>query len=346
VKGRLRGTWLAAAAAVLIAVVTVLVVLLPGTSGHHPAPRPAGTVSPPPSAGPPSAGPATPAQGVYFGAWVSPTVYAPTVYTQRARILAVDALQRQIGRRLDIVHIYLTQNAQFPTSSDLAFVNQGSTLLVSWALNDSRAIAAGQYDGLIKQRAQEIKEIGKPVFLEWRWEMNRPNLQAEVGSPADYIAAWKHIRDVFAGQHVTNVAWVWCPTAKGFTDGTAGAYYPGDSEVDWICADVYPPAGPLNSFSDLARPFLNWAAQHAKPVMIGEYGVWLDYSPQERAQWLRDAARTVAADRQIKALVYFDGPGQEPQSSTVLSGVALQAFRGIADARYFNPKGLPLTPAS
>ena len=116
--------------------------------------------------------------------------------------------------------------------------------------------------------------------------------------------------------------------------------------MDWICADVYPPAGPLSSFADVARPFLDWASHHAKPIMIGEYGVRLVYSPQQRAQWLRAAARTVAADRQIKALVYFDGPGQQPQSSTVLDGAALQAFRGIADARYFNPEGLPLTAGS
>jgi hypothetical protein len=334
VKGWLRGTWLGAAAAVLVAAAVVLVlVLVPGTSGHHSVPRPTST-----AALPPSAGPATPASGVYFGAWV-----APAVRTQRARVLAVDTLQRQIGRRLDIVHMYLTQTAKFPTSSDLAFVNQGSRLLVSWALNDSHAIAAGSYDGMIRQRAQEMKTIGKPVFLEWRWEMDRPNLRAEVGSPADYIAAWKHIRAVFAAQGATNIVWVWCPTAKGFARGTAGAYYPGDAEVDWICADVYPPAGPLSSFADVARPFLGWASHHPKPVMIGEYGVRLVYPPQQRAQWLRAAAQAVAADRQIKALVYFDGPGQQPQSSTVLDGAALQAFRGIAHARYFNPEGLPLT---
>ena len=335
-RGRPRAIWLAAAAALIATVAVLVVVLIPGTSGNHPTPRPTSTVTLPPSAGP-----TAPANGVYFGAWV-----APAVHTQRARIQAVDSLQQQIRRRLDIVHMYLTQNAKFPTSSDLAFVNQGSKLLVSWALNNSRAIAAGQYDGLIRQRAQEMKEMGKPVFLEWRWEMDRPNLAAEVGSPADYIAAWKHIREIFAEQHVTNVAWVWCPTAKGFTRGTAGAYYPGDSEVDWICADVYPPAGPLSSFADVARPFLDWASRHVKPIIIGEYGVRLSYSPQERAQWLRAAAETVAADRQIKALVYFDGPGQHPHSSLVLNGEALQAFRGIADARYFNPEGLPLTPAS
>ena len=249
-SGRLRGTWLAAGAAVLVAAVAVLVaVLLPGTSSGQPASHPTRAVSLPKSTGPP-----TPAHGAYFGAWVSPTVYAAGKYTQQDRVLAVDSLQKTIKRRLDIVHIYLTQNGQFPTSSDLAFVNQGSTLLVSWALNNSSKVAKGKYDVSIIERAREIKKIGKPVFLEWRWEMDRPNLKAQVGSPAEYIAAWKHIRDVFAQQGVTNVAWVWCPTSKGFTNGTAGAYYPGDSEVDWICADVYPSGGPAKSVRDGRRP--------------------------------------------------------------------------------------------
>jgi hypothetical protein len=338
--GRLRGTWIAAVAAVLIAAAAVLVaVLVPGGSGNQPAPRPTHT-----AALPRSAGPAVPAQGAYFGAWVSPTVYSASKYNQQTRILAVDSLQQKIRRRLDIVHIYLTQNGQFPTSSDLAFVHQGSTLLVSWALNGSRAILRGKDDVSIIQRAHEIKRIGKPVYLEWRWEMDRPNIKAQVGSPADYIAAWKHIRQVFAEQGVTNVAWVWCPTARGFTNGTAGAYYPGNSEVDWICADVYPPAGTLSPFATVAGPFLRWAAHHAKPIIVGEYGVESVFSPQQRAQWLRAAARTVAADRQIKALVYFDGPG-EGRSSAVLNGNALQAFAGIADRHYFNPRDLSLVSA-
>jgi hypothetical protein len=346
--------WLAAGAAVLVAAVTVLVVVTRHTSTAMPASAapsaptsvPAFVPAPGPTpshtiALPPSTGPALPAKGVYFGAWV-----APDVYSQTDRVQAVDALQQQIGHRLDIVHIYLTAGATFPTQSDLAFVDQGSTLLVSWALNDSSAIAAGADDALIRQTAQELQHIGKPVFLEWRWEMDRPGLRAEVGTPAQYIAAWKHIREVFAEEQVTNVAWVWCPSSKGFADGTAGAYYPGDSEVNWICADVYPPSNdPLRSFAATAQPFLDWASHHDKPIIIGEFGVRTVSPPQARAAWLRAAAETVLADPQIKALVYFDGPGQQPGQSCVLSGVALQAFQAIADYNYFDPGG-PVLPTS
>jgi beta-mannanase len=278
-----------------------------------------------------------PAQGAYFGAWVG-----PSVYTQQGRIGAVDALQQQIRRRLDIVHIYLQQQATFPTSSDLAFVRQGSMLLISWALNDSRAIITGQYDSLIRQRAREIKAIGNPVFLEWRWEMDRPNLRAQVGSPADYIAAWKHVRRIFAQQRADNVAWVWCPSARGFTGGYAGAYYPGNAQVDWVCADAYPGGGSLRPFADVVAPFLAWAAHYPKPIMIGEFGVPLRFSAQQRAQWLRGAAQTIMTHSGIKAAVYFDGPGVNPGSSFVLDAGSLQTFRGIADTRYFNPRKVPV----
>lgn len=325
----------AIAVLVIAAVVVVLTIGLDGSGhrSHHHSPAPP-ALHPGPAAIP------APARGAYFGAWVKPVLYNQTGY-----LSAVNGLQQQIGRQLDIVHIYLQADATFPTSSDLAFVRQGSTLLVSWALNNSQGIAAGQYDASIRQRAQELKGLGKPVFLEWRWEMDRPNIRFEVGSPTDYIAAWEHIRQVFAEQHVSNVAWVWCPTARGFTANNAAAYYPGNNEVDWVCADVYPGPGPQRSFADVVQPFLDWAAQHPKPVMIGEFGVPQSYSPQARAQWLRAAEQTVVSHRQIKALVYFDSnmTGTSLHTSFALDADTITAFREIADNHYFNPRGVPVS---
>jgi hypothetical protein len=287
--------------------------------------------------------PAIPAHGAYFGAWVR-----QGAYTQAARVLALDMLQGALGRRLDIVHTYLTWQGTFPKLSDQVMLGQGSLLLLSWTGTVSTVVTSGAADGVIRQVAREIKSVRKPMFLEWRWEMDRPNLRSVVGTPAQFIAAWKHVRAVFAQQHVRNVAWVWCPTAKGFAaGGDAPAYYPGDAEVDWVCADAYPGPGPYRSFYDVTRPFLSWASHHRKPVMIGEYGVPASYGPLRRAQWLRGAAQTVRADPQIKALVYFDS---NPAGATPAHGLALdygtppmQAFREIANSPYFNPRRLTLT---
>ena len=284
--------------------------------------------------------PAIPARGAYFGAWVR-----QGAYNQPEQIAALDTLQGALGRRLDIVHSYLVWRGKFPTTSDSVAVSQGSTLLVSWTGTDSSAVNSGNADRAIRQLARQIKAFGKPIFLEWRWEMDRPNLRAVVGTPEEFIAAWKHVRAIFAQQHVRNAAWVWCPTAKGFAPGgNAAAYYPGNAEVDWVCADAYPGFGPYRSFADTAQPFLSWASHHPKPVMIGEYGVQESYGPQQRAQWLRAAAKTVQDDPQIKALVYFDantaGAVAEDAMALGYGTAPMQAFREIADSPYFNPRGL------
>jgi hypothetical protein len=263
------------------------------------------------------------------------------VFTQANEILAVQQLQNQLGRKLAIVHTYLKWQAPFPTRSDLTFLNQGSMLLISWAGTDTSQIASGADDSWIRTRARQIKALGQPVFLEWRWEMDRANLRSQVHSGAEYVAAWDHIRAIFAAVGVHNAAWVWCPTANGFSDGRAAAFYPGNNEVDWICADAYPAYGSTASFASTVTAFLGWASHYDKPVMIGEFGVPESDGASQRARWLRAAQRVVVADRQVKALLYFDAnpTGQGPQGSYSLAGdaAALSAFRAIAAQPYFNP---------
>jgi len=326
---------------VVVAAVVAVVVTDPFSSSSSSSSGPASAGSPAPRVSTtvnPALAPVPPASGAYLGAWVG-----PDVFTQANEILAVDSLQRTLGRQLAIVHTYLKWQAPFPTSSDLTFLDQGSTLLISWAGTDTRQIVSGADDAWIRTRARQIKALGKPVFLEWRWEMDRPNLRSQVHSGAEYVAAWDHIRAIFAAAGVRNAAWVWCPTANGFSDGQAAAFYPGDNEVDWICADAYPAYGSTASFASTVRAFLGWASHYDKPVMIGEFGVPESDGASQRAQWLRAAQQVVMADHQVKALLYFDAnpAGQGPQGSYSLAGdaAALSAFRAIAAQPYFNPAG-------
>ena len=323
------------AAAVVVAVINPF--SSPGPSRGRPAPPVAASPKgPQPARGP--AAPVPPARGAWFGAAVT-----PADYTQANEINAVNALQQQLGRRLSIVHTYLKWQARFPTTSALTFLAQGNMLLISWAGTDTRQIAAGADDAWIRTRAAQVKALGKPVFLEWRWEMDRPNLRGQVHSGGDYVRAWDRIRSVFAAAGVRNAAWVWCPTAAGFADGRAAAYYPGDAQVDWVCADAYPGYGTYATFAATVSPFLAWAARHDKPVMIGEFGVPASYGDTRRAAWLRAARQVVLADTQIKALLYYDSnpAGQGPQGSYALTGdaAALAALRAIARQPYFNPAG-------
>jgi hypothetical protein len=322
----------------------VAVLLLAGCSAHGkpaPGPTPSPDLSGPPVAiavnpGPFAAGPVrAPKKGAYVGAWIK-----PAELTHLGRIAAVDTLEKDLGRRLAIVNTYRRFDQMVGTSSDREFLAQGATLMISWATGDNRSIVDGEHDRLIRQQAQAVKKFGAPVLLRMRWEMDRPNLRATMWSGADYVAAWKHVRDIFRQEGATNVSWVWCPTAEGFIRGDAADFYPGDDQVDWTCVDVYAGAE-FAPIGQLMGPFLQWAAQHPKPIIIGEFGVARAWGSMRRAAWLIDAKRTFKANTQIKAIAYFesDPAGNTPNQQFQLSGdkPAFSAFAAMTRDKYFNP---------
>jgi hypothetical protein len=279
-----------------------------------------------------------PPTGAYVGAWVK-----PEKNTEQGRIDAVEAFERQAGRRLDIVHHYHTWDDFFPSEFDVHFAKRpGTTLLLSWASADTRQIAAGKHDNLIRLRAKDIEALGVPVLMQWRWEMDRPNLASVVRDPEDYIAAWKRIRSIFHEEGADNVDWVWCPLAEGFGNGRAPQYYPGDDQVDWLCADAYT-VEPTLPLEDVLAPFYAWAKDRKKPLMIGEFGTQAGRDG-ERAAWLAEVGRSARRNPQLKALLYFDSnvdrDGRKRDWSLRSHPEDVAAYgRLMADA-YFNPRKL------
>lgn len=314
---------------------------LPRREGPAPPPTPTPdlTRSPTPVAtarGPFDSGPVRPpATGAYLGAWVK-----PAQFTQPSRIAAVNRLETALDRRLRIVNTYRRFEDEFGTDSDREFLRQGKILMLSWASGDTRSIISGQHDDLIRAQARRIRSVRRPVLLRFRWEMDRPNLRATMWSAEDFIAAWRHLRRVFDAERVRNVSWVWCPTAEGFMRGEAPAFYPGDDAVDWTCVDVYA-GNDFRPLGELLRPFFAWAAARPKPIIIGEFGVARAWGSASRAAWLRDAARTVKANRQVKAVSYFesdpDGNGATGQFRLADDAPAFAAFAELTGDPYFNP---------
>ncbi len=318
-----------------------LVLSLCGPVPHRPpsvAPGPSGSGGPVATyRGPFAAGPVAPPQsGALLGAWVK-----PDVLTQPARLAAVSDLETALGRPLDFVNTYRRFDEPFPTQSDRVFTRTGRPLMLSWAIDDTRLVTSGAQDAAIRDWAGRIRDFGRPVLLRFRWEMDRPNLQAAMWSAADYIEAWKHVRALFAGAGARNVSWVWCPTAEGFAGGYAPAFYPGDDQVDWTCVDAY--AGHvLRPLGDVLRPFLIWAAAHPKPIVVGEFGVAAAWGTTARARWLADAAAVVQRNPQIKAVSYFDSDpdGNAPDQRFQLGDdpPVLSAFAALARSPYFNTR--------
>lgn len=292
-------------------------------------PSPSVDVMPPPAAGPfvtTGRGPQIPESGAWFGAYVD----AP----QRTgdRLDAIDGFEKLIGRDLAIAHSFHPWREDFPSTYDYELVHRNMLLMVSWAGTDTRSIMTGVYDEEIRRRAEAVRSFRVPILLRYRWEMDRPNLQNVVHSPEDFVAAWKRVRGIFTEVGATNAAWVWCPHADGFIDGRAQPYYPGDDQVDWLCADVYP-GQEMYSFTELMAPVLEFARQRPRPLIIGEFGVE-QKERGVRAAWFDDMRALLHQHPQIKAVVYFNGKQDtRPKYDTTLAAEldAVQAFTTLAN---------------
>lgn len=317
--------------------------------------------------------PVPPKDGAYFGAWVppegsgGPSVSPPPSVpgepsgtpsgagtgsgkeADKPGMEPVVGFEREMGRQLDIVQSYRGWTAEFPAGLDRSVAEGSRYLLLTWGGADTKKIVQGEYDELLLRRARAVKALGKPVFLRWSRDMDTSSAKKRVHSPEDFVAAWKHLRAIFTGEGVDNVAWVWCPSARGFGSADAGAYYPGDDQVDWICADAQP--GGEYEYRDLSESlklFLQWARDRHKPIMVAEFGVPKSYG-ERRPEWLREAAKTLQ-DPQVKAVVYFNSDERAENArdrrrafSVTGDKHTVSALRELATTPYFNPRNLPVT---
>ncbi len=126
-------------------------------------------------------------------------------------------------------------------------------------VGNEEKVAKGEHDNLIKELAEWIKGIKRPVFLRIGyefdgWDWNDYNKDA-------YLASWKRIHSIFGEMNVYNVAFVW--QSKGTESGQdiLDQWYPGDDMVDW-CGYSY--------FNNPDEEMLTFARKHQKPVFIAE----------------------------------------------------------------------------
>ena len=133
---------------------------------HGPGRTPKSSPSGPPTGGKPthtpdppntSTGLLVPSSGAYLGAYVEPTDYSSS-----GQVSAVQTFEHLIGSSIDLVHVYHPWTQPFPSAADQQFVDSGKVLLLTWSgTPDTKKIVAGDYDSLIKQRAQAVENTGQ-----------------------------------------------------------------------------------------------------------------------------------------------------------------------------------------
>jgi len=154
----------------------------------------------------------------------------------------VDETSKKIGRTLAVHLTYYAWDADWNGSVTKADLAAGRIPLVNWEPHniDFHKIIDGSLDGTIKARANGAKALGQKIFLDFAAEMNGDEAWGG-NNPTLYVAAYRHIHDIFTAAGATNVVWAWCPNVTD-TDGsnrTTMDYYPGDSYVDWTGVDGY-----------------------------------------------------------------------------------------------------------
>jgi beta-mannanase len=210
-------------------------------------------------------------------------------------------------------------------------------------------IADGAFDGFIRRYATQIRDYGGPVFLRPMHEMNGNWYPwagtADGNTPAEFVAAWRHIHDVFEQVGATNVTWVWSVnnySVPRSSDNQVAAYWPGAKYVDWIGISAFNwgPTNPPSSWHGLdvvlAPAYQQLLAFH-KPMILTETA-----APEvggDKAEWITDTYSEILADYpELRGVIWYDKHDESGRDFRIDSSpAALAAFRhAVANPRWLS----------
>jgi hypothetical protein len=317
------------------------------------------------SAAPPAVVPepvVVPPDSVYWGAWIDPGTPEQPAPINPTAISNFEAIA---GKAPSILESYsawkvcsgetCSSEYQFPQQQLEAIRARGAIPLFSWAGESSSGevsqpkfeladVAKGDYDPYIVKWATAARDWGHPFFLRFDWEMNGNWFPWGQGvnnnQPGDYVAAWRHVHQIFTQVGATNATWVWCPFAG---PRPLSGFYPGDEYVDWTCLDGY-----NNTMTTAWRPFkqifspgykeITETIAPTKPMLIAEFASSEQGAPAgtSKAQWITQAFEALPTEfPRVRGVLWFnyDEAGKGWPLTTAPATEA--AFRaGIADPRY------------
>lgn len=274
------------------------------------------------------------------------------------------SFESRVGKKMAIVMWYQgwgASNAPFDPTIVKAVADHGAMPLITWEPWDytkginqpaysTANIAAGKFDDYVASWARSLKSYGKPVFLRFAHEMNAYiypwSANANGNNPQSYVAAWRHVHDIFASVGAANVLWVWSPTVKDSGTVPYADVYPGDSYVDWIALDGYNggtalPWGGWRTFTHLfSASYQDMIQLSQKPLMIAEVGS-VEQGGSKDA-WIADALLTQLPQNfpLVRALVWFNEDWHDDQRRQAdwrieSSPGSLAAYSLAADDPYF-----------
>jgi mannan endo-1,4-beta-mannosidase len=139
------------------------------------------------------------------------------------------------------------------------------------------SIAAGQWDSYLDRFAAQIRAYHHSVILGFGHEVNARWSQwgYRHASPATFVAAWRHIVDVFRAMGVRNVTWLWTVNVIDVHAESVdpGPWWPGPKYVTWVGIDGYYRQASWR-FDALFGPTIKAVRKLTlDPILISETGV-------------------------------------------------------------------------
>ncbi|MFE3328189.1 glycoside hydrolase family 26 protein [Streptomyces sp. NPDC059176] len=296
------------------------------------------------------------------GAWWG--AYVP--YDGKGSLTApVHAFEKKIGRKLDLVYTYHDMSGSASDGQlltpDEQELGRDRLLMLAWESTvwskphhadytetqlGWKNIASGKYDGTtIDPQIRRIKAYGKRVFLSFDQETDA-RIKEGAGTPAEYVAAYRHLRDRFRKLGADNVVWVWTVSGYLGSSDLMKQLYPGDAYVDWLAMDQYNyflchGTTDWKDFDESQRPSYDWLVANIsakKPLMLAEFSTVPDPTdPDRQRAWytaIPEVARTLP---KVKAMVHWNRavPGKGCDL-TVNDGPGLDGYRRAGQDSYVN----------
>lgn len=282
-----------------------------------------------------------------------------------------EAFEKAIGRKLTIDNDH-EDWALFPDVDRVKWNRaNGRRSMLSWRIVFQRSdpskgcatadeITSGKYDDQLRKQAEQVKALGGPsILVRYNYEMsnNQENtcftgFKVKTNLPlagTKYIAAWKHVVDVFRKVGANNIEWVFAPGHNAYISGEWKQFYPGNDYVDWIGIDNYNKTNDARSFATDPGMLAFYAATSGmgKPLMVAETGAVSDpkKNPDPQTLWLQTAREFLKTHPQIKAFLWWQNAGKLKKedrsyegSGYELQGSGLEAFKAMANDPSFVAK--------
>lgn len=276
------------------------------------------------------------------------------------------AFEAAAGKGVRVVAGYVAWglNSDFPAAACDQIVAHGSYPMICWEPwsytgSDpnwsNQTIISGQKDEYILRWANAIKNWGKPVFLRPMYEMNGNwypwSVNFNGNTYESFIAAWRHIVDLFNSVGAQNATWVWSPNWNSVpVSNSISQCYPGDSYVDWTSLNGYNWGTTqswstwMSFYSIFSQAYQEITALTFKPMVIGEYAC--TEIGGDKAAWITDALTVQIKNYfpRIKAVVWFN-ENKETNWRTDSSPASQAAYTAaVADSYYLGSLGSTPVP--